>query len=79
MPAQRLRAELDRDGRLDNIRFSLRQDKVLDFLVDKAEITEVDQLTKPADADPDAPPLGESIAEHGEPGHVHGPDCDHDH
>jgi trigger factor len=77
VPVQRLRAELERDGRLDNIRFSLRQDKVLDFLVDKAAITEVDQLTKPVDTD-DAPALDESIAAaHGEPGHVHGPDCDH--
>jgi trigger factor len=77
---QRLRAEWDRDGRLDNVRFSLRQDKVLDFLVAKATVTEVDQLTAPPQpegapaADSDAP-----IAAHGQPGHVHGPGCDHDH
>jgi trigger factor len=80
MAAQRLKAEWQRDGRLDNVRFSLRQDKVLDFLVGKATITDVDQLTEPAkpagagDLPADAP-----IAAHGAPGHVHGPDCDHDH
>jgi trigger factor len=77
MAPQRLRAEWERDGRLDNVRFSLRQDKVLDFLVGKAAITEVDQLTAPPSpegpaVDPTAP-----IAAHGDPGHVHGPDCDH--
>jgi trigger factor len=75
--AQRLRAEWERDGRLDNVRFSLRQDKVLDYLVAKANVTEVDQLTQPPEpevppADPTAP-----VAAHGEPAHVHGPDCNH--
>lgn len=74
---QRLRAEWERDGRLDNVRFSLRQDKVLDFLVEKAAVTEVDELTAPAE--PGLPPVDPTaeIAAHGEPGHVHGPDCDH--
>ncbi len=43
VPAARLRAEWDRDGKLDSARWTLRQDKVLDFLVDKAAITEVDK------------------------------------
>jgi trigger factor len=43
VPPQRLRAEWERDGKLDNARWGLRQDKVLDFLVEKAQITEVDK------------------------------------
>jgi len=42
----RFRADLDRDGRLDGIRFQILQDKTLDMLVGRATITEVD----PADA-----------------------------
>ncbi|MGN6106063.1 MAG: trigger factor [Kofleriaceae bacterium] len=72
MAAAKLRAEWQRDGRIDNVTYSLRQDKVLAFLVDKAVVTEVDQLSQPGTPLPEAP-------EHGEEGHVHGPDCDHDH
>jgi trigger factor len=43
IPPARLRAEWERDGKLDGARWSLRQDKVLDFLVEKAAITEVDK------------------------------------
>jgi trigger factor len=67
----KLRAEWQRDGRIDSITYSLRQDKVLDFLVGKANVTEVEQLSQPGQPIP--------AAGHGEPGHVHGPDCDHDH
>lgn len=70
---QKLRAEWAKDGRLDNARWSMRQDKTLDFLVSKAAITEVDKLTQPVSADPGP---AEPIA-HDEPGHVHGPDCNH--
>ena len=77
----KLRAEWERDGRLDSARWSLRQDKVLDFLVSKATVTEVDQLTQPA-----APGVSmEQVQEvaqsgiHDEPAHVHGPDCEHEH
>jgi trigger factor len=69
---QKVRAEWAKDGRLDNARWSLRQDKTLDFLVSKAAITEVDTLTQPASADPG--PVAPVAAE---VGHVHGPDCDH--
>lgn len=69
----KLRAEWTREGRIDGARFSLRQDKVLDFLVSKASVTEVEKLTEPTSPVP-SEPIG-----HGEPGHVHGPDCDHDH
>jgi len=70
--AAKLRAEWQRDGRLDNVVYSLRQDKVLTFLVDNAQVTEVEKLSEPGTPVPEAPA-------HGEEGHVHGPDCDHDH
>jgi trigger factor len=66
----KLRAEWQRDGRLDNVMYSLRQEKVLKFLVDNAKITEVEKLTQQGAPLPEAP-------EHGQEGHVHGPDCDH--
>lgn len=69
MPAAKLRAEWQRDGRLDSVTYSLRQDKVLKFLVEKAIVTEVEQLSQPGTPVPDAP--------EDEEGHVHGPDCDH--
>ncbi len=72
MAAAKLKAEWQRDGRLDNVTYSLRQDKVLGFLVGKANITEVEKLTQQGTPIPEAPA-------HGEEGHVHGPDCDHDH
>jgi trigger factor len=68
----KLRAEWQRDGRLDNVTYSLRQDKVLEFLVGKAVVTEVEKLTQPGTPLPEAPEAAEE-------GHVHGPDCDHDH
>lgn len=70
--AAKLRADWQRDGRLDNVTYSLRQDKVLKFLVGAATVTEVDKLSEPGVPVPEAPA-------HGEDGHVHGPDCDHDH
>ena len=51
MAPAKLRAEWQRDGRLDNVTYSLRQEKVLGYLVENAQVTEVDQLTQPpADA-----------------------------
>ena len=75
-PAARLKAEWERDGRLDSARWSLRQDKVLDFLVGQASITEVDKLSEPAADGGLGAPVSTEPA-HGEDGHVHGPDCDH--
>jgi trigger factor len=69
-PPAKLRAEWQRDGRLDNVIYSLRQEKVLKFLVDNAQITEVEKLTQQGQPLPEGPA-------HGEEGHVHGPDCDH--
>jgi trigger factor len=74
----RLRSEWERDGRLDNVRFQLRQEKVLEFLVSRASITEVDKLTTPA-AEEGADTDLAALPAHGAAGHVHGPDCDHDH
>src|SRR5215470_187838 len=45
-PPAKLRAEWQRDNRLDSVTYSLRQDKVLAFLVASAEITEVDKLSQ---------------------------------
>jgi trigger factor len=72
MAPAKLRAEWQRDGRLDSVTYSLRQDKVLDFLVANAQITEVEKLSQAGTPVPEGPA-------HGEAGHVHGPDCDHDH
>jgi trigger factor len=70
MAPAKLRAEWQRDGRLDNVTYSLRQDKVLKYLVDHAKITEVEKLTEQGTPLPENP-------QHGNEGHVHGPDCDH--
>lgn len=72
----RLRAEWQKDGRLDNARWQLRQRKVLDLLVSRAAITEVDKLSEPAEG----PALGDAplaALEADEHEHVHGPDCNH--
>jgi len=74
----KLRAEWQRDGRIDNVLYSLRQDKVLRFLVDKAQVTEVEKLTQQGTPLPEAP-AHDHDHDHDAPGHVHGPDCDHDH
>jgi len=72
MAPAKLRAEWQRDGRIDSITYQLRQEKVLKFLVDTAQVTEVEQLSQQGTPVPTGPA-------HGEEGHVHGPDCDHDH
>jgi trigger factor len=54
----RLRAEYDRDGKLDSVSFQLRQDKVLDFLIQRAVITE----GEPPKADGDEPGAAEAGA-----------------
>jgi trigger factor len=67
MAPAKLRAQLQRDGRLDGVTYTIRQDKVLKFLVDHATVTEVDRLSEP----------GVAVSPKDEPEHVHGPDCDH--
>nr|HEX4312848.1 trigger factor [Kofleriaceae bacterium] len=79
VPAK-LRAEWQKDGRIDNVMYSLRQDKVLKALVELAAVTEVEKLTERGTPVPDASEEATAAAvAHGEQGHVHGPDCDHDH
>jgi trigger factor len=69
MAPAKLRAEWQRDGRLDNVTYSLRQDKVLKYLVEHATVTEVETLSE------QGTPV--TAPGHGAQGHVHGPDCDH--
>ncbi len=61
------------------LRAPLFEEKVVDFLIGKAIVTERtvtrEELESAIESE-DETPLG---ASHGEPGHVHGPDCDHDH
>ena len=61
------------------LRAPLYEEKVVDYLLDKAEITERKVTRAELEAaieDEDETPHG---AAHGHAGHVHGPDCDHDH
>lgn len=53
------------------LRAPLYEDKVVDFLFDKAEVTDRAVSKEELQA--------EIEAEDGETGHVHGPDCNHDH
>jgi trigger factor len=76
VPAK-LRAEWQKDGRLDNVMYSLRQDKVLKVLVERAAVTEVDKLTEKGTPLPETAAEASAAPAHGEDGHVHGPDCDH--
>jgi trigger factor len=50
----RLRSEMDRDGRLDSLRFQIRQEKTLDLLIQHAEVTE---------REPEPPPTEDTAAE----------------
>jgi trigger factor len=77
MAPAKLRAEWQRDGRLDNVTYSLRQDKTLKYLVDHAKVTEVEKLTQQGTPLPEGGDPGHAAAD--QSGHVHGPDCDHDH
>ena len=43
----RLRADMERDGRLDSLRFQIRQEKTLDLLVQHAEVTEREPASAP--------------------------------
>jgi trigger factor len=64
------------------LRAPLFEEKVVDFLLGKATIT--DRVVTRAELEAaieseDETPLGATAHAHGEPGHVHGPDCDHGH
>ncbi|MBK9072454.1 MAG: trigger factor [Myxococcales bacterium] len=85
--AARVRAELERDGRMDNVTHSIRHDKTLDLLVTHAKITEVDKLTQDAGPDLGDAPIADGHDDHAKHdhagsghdhgGHVHGPGCNH--
>lgn len=70
------------------LRAPLYEDKVIDFLFEKAEISDRavtrDELEAAIEADEDVIGKGHVHGpdcghDHGDHGHVHGPDCDHDH
>lgn len=60
------------------LRAPLFEEKVVDFLIGKASLSERAvtraELEAAIESEDETP-----IAGHGAPGHVHGPDCDHDH
>ena len=58
MPPARLRAEYDRDDKLEGVRFQLRQEKTLDLLVSKAIVTET-ALSAEAEAEAAEPAAAE--------------------
>lgn len=57
----RLRAEMDRDGSLENLSFQIRHEKSLDFLISKATVTEkVPEPDPEPYSEPDESPEGDS-------------------
>jgi len=74
--AARVRAELERDRRMDNVTHSIRHDKTLDLLVAHAKITEVDKLTQDAGPDLGDTPIGGDHDDHEGHDHAH---AGHDH
>jgi len=68
---ERIKADYQRDGKLEGIRYMLRMEKTLELIKDKATITEetVDEL----------PPLQEEEEHEHDHDHECGPDCDHEH
>lgn len=52
----RLRSEMERDGRLESLRFQIRQDRTLDLLVQHAEVTERAPEPESVAAAPETPP-----------------------
>ncbi len=64
------------------LRAPLFEEKVVDWLLGKASIS--DRVVTRAELEAaieseDETPLSAAVIPHGAPGHVHGPDCDHDH
>lgn len=51
-PVHKLRAEMDKDGSLDSLRWRLRQEKALDLLASEAKITEAAPEPPPATPEP---------------------------
>lgn len=66
-------------GAIEQIRGEILEDKVVKFLFDKVKLTEK-KTTKEEVLKDDPEETGiHSTAAHGKKGHVHGPDCNHDH
>ncbi len=64
------------------LRAPLYEDKVVDFLLSKAVVTDREVTRADLEAaieDEDETPGTAHVHGHGHAGHVHGPDCDHDH
>ena len=71
-PPAKLRAEWQRDGRLDWSDLTrCARTRSLNFLIDHAHVTEVEKLTQQGQPLPEGPAHGEEGPD------VHGPDCDH--
>jgi len=66
--AARLRAEFDRDGRLDNLKYALQREKVLDLLVAAATVTDAPPESEDAGDADDAEPAETAGAEADEAG-----------
>ncbi len=60
----RMRSEMERDGRLESLRFQIRQDKTLDLLVQHAEV--IERVPEP-EPPPAAEPAAEAAAQGEEP------------
>ncbi len=75
MPAAKLRAQLQKDNQLESVRFSMRQEKALDLIIEHGTVELVDQIEEPHVHDencnhgPD-----EHTHEHE---HVHDENCNH--
>lgn len=53
-PANKLKAEMDKDGSLGSLRWRLRQEKALDLVVSRATITETDEPPPSAEGEAEA-------------------------
>src|SRR5262249_26525312 len=76
MPLKQLRQELQRDGRLEGLRYQMRQDKTLDLVVSQAVVTERAMTQEEAEADAKGEHHLHSDEEHD---HDHDHDHEHDH
>lgn len=73
MSAKAVRQQLEREGRLEALRYDIRQDRALDLLVDSAKVTD-EVVTGPVEGEAEGL-LGAGEADV----HVHDHDHDHDH
>lgn len=75
---ERVRADYARDGQMESLQYVIRIEKTMEYLKSKAVITEEHVDTLPEIHDEDDLESGTG-SESGNPKHVHGPDCHHDH